>query len=253
VITYATPKIGEIYISEQPSLIASGGTTGLRTWEASLLLSEWLLEQNIERKSVLELGAGTGLVGILAAKMGAKVMATDGSDMVVTKLSGNFELNNVSIDSGVLWWGDENEILKRKWDLIVGADITYDEDVCSSLAETYALGIKHGATGILAATVRNERTLMVFVKECGMIFWCRTNCRVERITCRGNTRMASLQRNFFLQYSVSNEAPTSRCERIEFMIQMKHINLRRKPPFLTSNTLFSLSPSTTLSYLSYGV
>lgn len=168
-ITYTAPRIGEIYISEQPSLIAFGGTTGLRTWEASLLLSEWLLEQNIERKYVLELGAGTGLVGILASKIGAKVMATDGSDMVVTKLRGNFEMNHVSIESRVLWWGDEDEILKRKWDLIVGADITYDEEVCSSLAETYALGIKHGATGILAATVRNENTLMAFVKDCGMI------------------------------------------------------------------------------------
>lgn len=170
VITYTVPKLGEIYISEQPSLIASGGTTGLRTWEASLLLSEWLLEQNIEGKSILELGAGTGLVGILATKMGANVMATDGSDTVVTKLGGNFKLNDVSAESGVLWWGEENEILERKWDFIVGADITYDEDVCSSLAETYALGMKRGATGILAATVRNENTLMVFIKECGMIF-----------------------------------------------------------------------------------
>jgi predicted nicotinamide N-methyase len=119
---------------------------------------------------VLELGAGTGLVGIIAAKMGAKVMATDGSDMVVKKLSGNFELNDVSVESGVLWWGEENEILNKKWDFIVGADITYDEDVCASLAETYAFGIKRGATGILAATVRNEKTLMAFVKECGMIF-----------------------------------------------------------------------------------
>lgn len=169
IITYTIPQLGEIYISEQPSLLVSGGTTGLRTWEASLLLSEWLLEQDIQGKNILELGSGTGLAGIIAAKKGSKVMATDGSERVVSTLRGNFKRNDIAADTSVLWWGEENDILERKWDLILGADITYDEDICSDLAKTYEFGLRCGGMGILAATVRNEDTLMAFVRECGIV------------------------------------------------------------------------------------
>ena len=148
----------------------SGGTTGLRTWEASLLLTEWLLEQGVQRKSVLELGAGTGLAGILAAKRGAYVTATDGSETVVAKLRENYHRNGVWAETRVLWWGKKDEILERKWDLIIAADVTYDKDVCSDLAKTYALALRHGGVGILSATVRNEDTLNAFVKECGIKF-----------------------------------------------------------------------------------
>jgi predicted nicotinamide N-methyase len=166
VITYSTPD-GEVYIREQPSLIVASGTTGLRTWEASLLLSEWVLTQDLTGKRILELGAGTGLVGILAAKRGAKVTATDGSEMVVSRLRKNYEMNLVNSTSEVLWWGEENELLEETWDYIIGADITYDEEVCRSLSETYALALRQGGIGILAATVRNHDTFSAFIRESG--------------------------------------------------------------------------------------
>jgi protein-lysine N-methyltransferase EEF2KMT len=170
VITYIIQQVGEVYISERPSLLVSGGTTGMRTWEASLLLSEWLLGQDVQGKKVLELGAGTGLVGILAAKRGAKVMATDGSEVVITNIRKNFELNDVIAETQTLWWGEEDDILRQEWDFVLGADITYDEDECAILAGTYALSLKGGGMGIIAATVRNENTLRVFVRECGTDF-----------------------------------------------------------------------------------
>lgn len=142
----------------------------MRTWEASLLLSEYLLSLPLNGKKVLELGAGTGLSSILASKLGARVLSTDGSEQVIQKLRGNFALNAaVDIDAQTLWWGYEDEILDAGWDFVVGADITYDEDVCSALAETYRLVLQHGGIGILAATVRNEATIEAFVKESGTL------------------------------------------------------------------------------------
>jgi len=170
IITYSVPGVGEVYISEQPPLLVSGGTTGLRTWEASLLLSEWLLEQDLRGKNILELGSGTGLTGILAAKKGANVTVTDGSETVVTKLRSNFQLNNVDGEIRSLWWGEQDEILERRWDLVLGADIAYDKDVCSNLAQTYALALRHGGTGILAVTVRNVDTVNAFLRESGTAF-----------------------------------------------------------------------------------
>ena len=171
IVTYSSP-IGEIYISEQPSLLVSNGTTGLRTWEASLLLAEWILRQDIRGKNLVELGAGTGLVGILAARMGAEVTSTDGSEAVAMNLHANFDRNGAIGDVRVFRWGEDDEILHRKWDLIVAADVTYDDETCSSLAETYTLGLRRGGIGVLAATVRNENTLKAFERECGnSVFW----------------------------------------------------------------------------------
>jgi predicted nicotinamide N-methyase len=115
----------------------------------------------------LELGAGTGLASIVAAKGGAKVLATDGSESVVSKLLSTFELNEAEGQAQVLWWGENDAALHQAWDYVLGADITYDEEICSSLAKTLALGLRAGGVAIVAATVRNEQTLEVFARECG--------------------------------------------------------------------------------------
>ena len=166
-ITYSLPQVGEIYISEQPNLLVSGGTTGLRTWEASLLLSEYLLSLPLAGNRVLELGAGTGIASIVAHKLGAQVLSTDGSEQVIQKLQHNFKLNDSEIETKTLWWGENDPILERHFDFIIGADITYDVDVCSALAETYLCVLRRGGIGILAVTIRNEDTVNTFVKECG--------------------------------------------------------------------------------------
>jgi len=171
VLTYWLPDLGYIYLLEQPSLLVAGGTTGFRTWEASFLLSEWILAQrDMNGKRILELGAGTGLVGIIAAKLGAKVTMTDGSEAVIERLRDNAARNGLSIETKALWWGEDDQLLSREWDLIIGADITYDEEVCGSLAQTYAAVVNRGATGMLAATVRNEQTLRAFRIQSGKAF-----------------------------------------------------------------------------------
>jgi len=183
VISYWAPAVGYIYILEQPFLLVSGGTTGLKTWEASLLLTEYLFTQDLKGKDVLELGAGTGLVSITAAKLGAQVLATDGSPTVIETLSNNASLNDVDFEREVLTWGSEGtEGLEKKFDLVIGADITYDEEVCEALAESYENALKLGGTGLLAATVRNEDTLAAFVRACGINSWGFANCRGNGFT-----------------------------------------------------------------------
>src|ERR1700759_2854981 len=81
-------SLSTITLLESRLLISASGTTGLRTWEASLHLASFLLSEQgskyIENKRVLELGAGTGLVSIMCAKyLNPKhVLATDGSQDV---------------------------------------------------------------------------------------------------------------------------------------------------------------------------
>jgi predicted nicotinamide N-methyase len=137
------------------------------------MLSEYLLTLPLEGKRVLELGAGTGIASIVANKLRAQVVSTDGSEQVIQKLRHNCKLNDVEVETRILWWGEEDPILERHCDFVIGADITYDVDVCSALAETYLCVLRRGGIGILAATIRNDDTVNAFVKECGNpIFAC---------------------------------------------------------------------------------
>jgi predicted nicotinamide N-methyase len=143
-VTYTIPMVEtgndrttSITILESRAIISSSGTTGFRTWEAALYLSAWLAESDVVKgKSVLELGAGTGLVSLLCTShLGAsRVIATDGNEGLIEELKTNIFLNNVStgpkFDVAVFQWGNTPlNVVSRpgdddsKWDLIVGADI----------------------------------------------------------------------------------------------------------------------------------
>lgn len=173
----------EITLLEARNLLSGAGTTGLRTWEAAFHLGNYLCSNKelVEGKSILELGAGTGYVSILCTKHlnALHVIATDGSDDVVAELPTNFFLNGLQDTSQVeakeLKWGhaliggehpEWNE--GRNVDIVIGADITYDDSVLPSLAGTFneLFDIYPRIELIIAATVRNPKTLERFVEIC---------------------------------------------------------------------------------------
>jgi len=138
-----------VTLLESRAVISGNGTTGLRTWEAALALAEYLIVSHLGRfykfpgaaviagerlveevGSVLELGAGTGLVGIVAARLGAgRVVVTDGDEGVCDALKAGLERNGVADVMSVrrLIWGEEEEgegaDEGERFDLVVGADV----------------------------------------------------------------------------------------------------------------------------------
>lgn len=120
----------ELIIREPP---ITGDCLGLKTWGSSYLLAQSL--DNISRGSlshlvtlgqpnqsfdVLELGAGTGLLGMAAAAIWqANVVLTD-LPSIVPNLAYNIEANRSSIealggavDSAALTWGSEIDNAER--------------------------------------------------------------------------------------------------------------------------------------------
>jgi predicted nicotinamide N-methyase len=93
-----------VTLLEARSVISSSGTTGLRTWEAALLLGSYLVSESgrlmIQGKRVFELGAGTGMLSILCAKhlKVAGIVATDGDEAVVDTIKTNLFLNGLDVD-----------------------------------------------------------------------------------------------------------------------------------------------------------
>jgi predicted nicotinamide N-methyase len=131
-----------VVLHEARSLISSSGTTGLRTWEAALLLGSYLASDSgramIRGRNVFELGAGTGMLSILCAKhLGvAGIVATDGDEAVVDAIKTNVFLNGLdesslgSVGTAALRWGRpvERTTFAEDYgmevpDVLLGADV----------------------------------------------------------------------------------------------------------------------------------
>ena len=85
--TFSWPTVGEITI-EQGEVAA--GSTGAAVWKAGSLLADHLATtlgpRYFDGKTVVELGCGTGLCGIVAARLGARrVVLTDASEQVLAR------------------------------------------------------------------------------------------------------------------------------------------------------------------------
>lgn len=172
-----------ITLLESRSLISASGTTGLRTWEAALHLGEYLCANphTVRGKSVVELGAGTGYLAILCAKFLAtrRVVASDGSDDVINNLPESLFLNGLQDSKAIvpmeLRWGHALVGTEdREWnggeavDVVLGADITYDERILPALVGTLEelLSMFPRLEVLISATQRNEATFESFQARC---------------------------------------------------------------------------------------
>lgn len=118
-------------------------STGLTLWRAAPLLCEFLHDnaELVQGKRVLELGAGLGLVGILAEKLGAtEVVLTDGDTDTLAQLRENVDSNGCEkITCPQLRWGHrlpEFVSLHGEFDVLLAADIIYVEEIIEPLFDT---------------------------------------------------------------------------------------------------------------------
>ncbi|KAG8517720.1 Protein-lysine methyltransferase METTL21D, partial [Galemys pyrenaicus] len=123
----------------------SGGV-GCVVWDAAIVLSKYLETPGfsgdgthaLSRRSVLELGSGTGAVGLMAATLGADVVVTDLEelqDLLKMNINMNKHLVTGSIQAKVLKWGEEIEGFPSP-DYILMADCIYYEESLEPLLKT---------------------------------------------------------------------------------------------------------------------
>jgi predicted nicotinamide N-methyase len=103
---------------------------GVTLWTASIALAHDVASRGKQfgGTSVLELGAGTGMPGIVAASHGARVVQTDRNELAISVCKRNIALNGVeTIEQRVVDWTDWND--SEKYDWILGSDILYGKDM----------------------------------------------------------------------------------------------------------------------------
>jgi predicted nicotinamide N-methyase len=96
-------------------------------------LAEHVATLELRGRRVLELGAGLGLPSLAAALCGADVLATDWADDAVALLRANAERNHVPLRAEVIRW-DEAERFGANWDLVLAADVLYEQRNADQLA-----------------------------------------------------------------------------------------------------------------------
>uniref|UniRef100_A0A1A7XWL3 Methyltransferase like 21B n=1 Tax=Iconisemion striatum TaxID=60296 RepID=A0A1A7XWL3_9TELE len=142
-------------------------------WEAALHLCRYLEEQSVELRGqrVIELGAGTGVVGILAARRGADVTLTD-LPVALPQLQANVSANKPSDGWPSttptilpLSWGQDHLNFPTDWDLVLCADIVYLPETYPLLLETLAHLCKNKAVVLLSSKMRKEHKTPSFFEE----------------------------------------------------------------------------------------
>ncbi|XP_034720634.1 protein N-lysine methyltransferase METTL21A [Etheostoma cragini] len=133
-------------------------------WDAAVVMCIYLEMGKVELKGkrVIELGAGTGLVGIVAALLGANVTITD-REPALDFLSANVKANQPPDSQGSvvvseLTWGEGLERYPAGgFDLVLGADIVYLEDTFVQLVQTLDHLCSDTTVVLLACKIRYKR------------------------------------------------------------------------------------------------
>ncbi|TNV72380.1 hypothetical protein FGO68_gene12920 [Halteria grandinella] len=175
----------------------------LVVWRASLSLSQWLdknqtqwLKSSSDPVSALELGSGTGLLGLFTIKrllqenQGSKVTLTDMEQSSLDLLAKNIELNALTteqVSASYLKWGDfTSPIGEQSFDLIVGSDIIYNNYVLEPLAQTIEKLLKPGSNAYIANNkVRYDnygRQFEVELEKAGLIVQERIDIQEDKGT-----------------------------------------------------------------------
>ncbi|KAL9951975.1 hypothetical protein ACROYT_G044738 [Oculina patagonica] len=124
---------------------AEVGDESCVVWDAALVLAKYLQarhycsKERLDNKRVIELGAGTGVVGLIAATCGAHVCCTDLTE-VVPLITLNGEINKHMITgtfkANSLKWGQDVSAIQPSPDLLLVADCIYYEESLEPLVAT---------------------------------------------------------------------------------------------------------------------
>lgn len=136
---------------------------GMVLWPAAIALAHELSTRPLSGKRVLELGAGTGLPGIVAATFGARVVQTDKQEVALHVCKMNAERNSVTIELREAdWtaWTDE-----ERYDVILASDILYSTEMHPHLTRIFESNLAPGGTILVADPIRKQSFVLLEALE----------------------------------------------------------------------------------------
>ncbi|NWT14596.1 MT21A methyltransferase, partial [Vireo altiloquus] len=150
-------------------------------WDAAVVLCAYLEMERIDLRdrSVIELGAGTGLLGIvvtllgtgtvsvshvLLSPLGARVTLTDRAaalELLESNVQANLppELRPRAVVKELTWGKDLDNFPRGAFDFVLGADIVYLEETFAELLQTLEHLCSEQTVILLSCRIRYERDL----------------------------------------------------------------------------------------------
>lgn len=111
-------------------------------WTSGILVVDYVLgafnKQEFKQSTVLELGSGTGFVGLaISSFLDPKLVVLTDLPSHVESIAGNVALNGLeNIEVCALDWNDKNCLLDP-FDVIIGTDIAYQVEYYDPIVETF--------------------------------------------------------------------------------------------------------------------
>lgn len=128
---------------------------GVVLWPAAIALAHEIAARadDVRGRTVLELGAGTGLPGIVAASLGARVTQTDRQELAMSVCRRNGERNGVAgIEYRLVDWTDWRD--EAPYDWIIGSDILYGESFHPHLRAIFESSLAPGGRVLISDPYR---------------------------------------------------------------------------------------------------
>ena len=128
---------------------------GVALWPSAIALAHEIAARSddVRGRTVLELGAGTGLPGIVAASLGAGVVQTEKQSAALHVCRMNAEWNGTTnIDHRVADWTDWND--PARYDLIFGSDVLYNAAMHPHLTRIFESNLAPGGRVLLSDPFR---------------------------------------------------------------------------------------------------
>ena len=163
------PAYGGVSSAAKTSSASFGGEQprvpcGIVLWPAAIALAHEIASRQVAGMRVLELGAGTGLPGIVAASLGAHVVQTDKQELALFVCKKNAERNGVTtIQHRAADWTAWED--REAYDLIIGADVLYADTMHPHLRAIFERNLAPGGTILLSDPFRKESLALLEAME----------------------------------------------------------------------------------------
>ena len=125
-----------------------------KIWPASIVLADYLVHLKVRpAKRFLEIGAGTGLVSIVATHLGHNFTLTEHDAHALNFARANALINNCSalVIRKLNWY---NPDLQEAFDYIVGSEVLYKEETFPALLKLFKKLLKPAGEVILVGEIR---------------------------------------------------------------------------------------------------